>query len=191
MKKVFIVHGFEGEPNGGWKPWLMSELNKLDIYACSLPMPNPSEPKVEEWVGLINYVVKNPNEEIFLVGHSLGVPTVLRYLESLLNDIKIGGVVLVSGPYKKLETQNPNSKIRKIDNFLETDFNFKKIKVSCEKFVIVHGDNDDSVPFEHALFLSKNLDAKITTVHNGGHLSGHEGFNELPEVLEALKEMIK
>ena len=44
MKKVFIVHGFEGEPNGGWRPWLMGELAKKDIYACALPMPIPSSP---------------------------------------------------------------------------------------------------------------------------------------------------
>ena len=28
MKKVFIIQGFRGAPNGGWKPWLMVELEK-------------------------------------------------------------------------------------------------------------------------------------------------------------------
>jgi hypothetical protein len=34
MKKVFIIHGFQGKPNGGWRPWLEGELALLDIYAC-------------------------------------------------------------------------------------------------------------------------------------------------------------
>jgi len=91
MKKVFIVHGFGGEPNGGWRPWLMGELAKKDIYACALPMPTPEEPKKEEWVKAITDAIKIPNEEIFLVGHSLGVPAILHYLENLV----AGGGVLV------------------------------------------------------------------------------------------------
>jgi len=46
MKKVFIIHGFEGEPNGGWRPWLMRELAKFDVYASALPMPTPEKPIV-------------------------------------------------------------------------------------------------------------------------------------------------
>jgi len=44
MKKVFIIHGFEGSPNGGWRPWLMAELEQHDVYACALSMPNPDNP---------------------------------------------------------------------------------------------------------------------------------------------------
>ena len=83
MKKVFIVHGFGGIPNGGWIPWLMQELAKSRIYACALPMPESKEPVVSKWVEEITHAVNNsPEDEIFLFGHSLGVPAVLRYLES-------------------------------------------------------------------------------------------------------------
>ena len=49
-KKVFLIHGFQGTPNGGWRPYLMSELEKQDIYACSLSMPKPHEPILSEWL---------------------------------------------------------------------------------------------------------------------------------------------
>jgi predicted alpha/beta hydrolase family esterase len=72
MKKVFIIHGFEGSPNGGWRPWLMSELEKKDMYACALAMPHPENPICSEWVGEIGrHVIQNKQDDIYLVGHSL------------------------------------------------------------------------------------------------------------------------
>jgi hypothetical protein len=129
MKKVFIVHGFNGEPNGGWRPWLMGELAKKEIYACALPMPSPESPIKEEWVRTISESIKNPNEEIFLVGHSLGVPAILRYLETLKEDQRINGAFLVSGPLNII----PKDGYQNVNKFLDTPFDFEYIK----KFVII------------------------------------------------------
>lgn len=190
MKKVFIVHGFMGMPNGLWKTWLMSELKKKDVYACSLPMPNPAEPKSEEWVRAIDFNIGEPNEDIILVGHSLGVAAIMRYLELIGLDQKIGGAVLVSGPYKKLLIDKLAPFIRNTYNFFETDFNFKKIRESCDKFVIVHAKDDLKVPYSHGEYLAEKLNAKLVTLQMGGHLSGHEGVNEIPEVLDALLDLM-
>ncbi len=56
--KVFIIHGFEGHPNGGWRPWLMGELEKQEICCASLIMKSPDTPKVNEWIKEIDYNVK-------------------------------------------------------------------------------------------------------------------------------------
>lgn len=185
MKKVFMIHGFEGEPNGGWRPWLMRELAKKDIWACALPMPTPDKPQKDEWVKTVTDAVGNPNEEIFLVGHSLGVPTILRYLETLDKNKKIGGAVLVSGPAFEIKKHGY------VNKFLDTPFNFEHIKNVCKSFVVVHGDNDPNVPFSDAEYLSKNLSCSLISIPNGGHLAGHDGFYELPQLLEALEKIIK
>lgn len=191
MKKVFIIHGFEGTPNGGWKSWLMRELDRLDVYACALPMPTPKEPKCDEWVEEISRNIPEVNKDIFLIGHSLGCVAILNYLETLNTDKKLGGIFLVAGPSEKLEIENPNSVIRKIDNFFNQPFLFEKIKNTAEHFVIIHGDNDENVPLWHAEKIAKKLDGELVVVKNGGHLSGWNGFNELPELLESFKKMMK
>lgn len=133
MKKVFIIHGFAGSPNGGWRPWLMGELEKRDVYACAFPMPTPENPICNEWVEEISrHVERNSEDEIYLVGHSLGVPAILRYLENPQTK-SICGAVLVSGPSEK----NNN---RKIDSFLDKNFDFEKIKVNCKKFAVMAPD---------------------------------------------------
>ena len=191
MKKVFMVHGFMGFPNGGFRPWLMDELNKKNIYACALPMPDPDYPEKSKWVNEIKHAVPEINEEIFLIGHSLGVPAILRYLEDVPEGVKIGGAVLISGPCSIIRLEDIESKIRRIDNFFDKDFNFKKIKESCKNFLIIHGENDDRVPLEHAKIISENLDCDLVIVPNGGHLNGSNGWKELPQALEGLLNMFK
>ncbi len=184
MKKVFIIHGFEGMPNGAWRGWLMQELEKQDIYACALPMPTPEAPIKQEWVDEISRAIEmNPTDDIYLVGHSLGSTAILRYLET--SDQKITGIVLVSGPI--IKTMN-----RKIDNFLETPFDFETIKTKAEKFVVIHGDNDPYVPaVDHGDICSKALDAQYIVIKNGEHLNGSAGYHVLPECLEVLNSIMK
>jgi hypothetical protein len=186
MKKVFIVHGFKSEPNGGWRPWLMGKLAKRGIYACALPMPAPSDPQKDEWIKTIKNSIGMPSEDIFLVGHSLGVPTILHYLETLKKSQKIGGAVLVSGP--AFEIKRPG--YAKVNKFLNRPFDFKHIKNVCRNFIIIHGDNDILVPFSHAEHLSKNLSGELVSVSGGGHLSGHNGCYKLPQLLKSLEKIL-
>lgn len=187
MKKVFIIHGFNGEPNGGWRPWLMGELAKHDIYACALPMPSPGSPIKEEWVKMISQVVEKPNEEIFLVGHSLGVPAILRYFETLPLSAKIGGAVLVSGPLNLIERNGYEN----VNKFLEDGFNFNHIRSVCKNFVVIHRDNDKAVPFSEGEFFAKEFNCDLISIPNGGHLNGSQGWRELPQLLESLLKIMK
>lgn len=181
MKKVFIVHGFHGWPNGGWRVWLMGELEKKEIYACALSMPNTDGPICKDWIEEISRIVEvNKNDEIYLVGHSLGTTAILRYLESYAT--KIAGAVLVSGSIEPVEN-------KAISNFLNKPFDFKKIETKANKFLVIHGDNDSRVPYEQAKTLAKELDCKLITIKNGGHLTGLEGWDSLPQVLEGLVDL--
>lgn len=183
MKKVFIIHGFEGKPNGGWRPWLMGELEKLDVYACALAMPDPFFPKCADWISEISRHIPEADENVFLVGHSLGVPAILRYLEAASFSKKFGGVFLVSGPCEKEE--NPDDeKYQKLKSFYGKPFAFESIKNKAQKFAVIHGEDDQMVDFSHAKKLSKVLDCQLVAIKNGGHLNGASGWKTLPHLLE-------
>lgn len=181
MKKVFIIHGLDSAPNKAWRPWLMRELGKQDIYTCALPMPGGKDPVCEEWVKTIRREVVD-DDEIYLVGHSLGVRAVLRYLEQL--DGSIEGAVLVSGRFGK-----PKSDV--LHSFYDQALDFDKIKTSSKSFVVIHGDNDPNVPYENGKLLAGNLGCELITIPNGGHLGGKAQCFELPEALKALNDMMK
>lgn len=182
MKKVLIIHGFKGEPNGGWRPWLMSELAKIDVWACALPMPTPSKPKHTEWVEEIaRQVVASKKDEVYLVGHSLGVPAILRFLENTTSK-NIAGAVLVSGPLFKTTK-------KEVADFLNKPFDFKKIRNSCKTFEVIHGTNDRAVSFNQGEALANELKCTLAAIENGGHLNGSAGFKTLPECLASLEKM--
>jgi hypothetical protein len=183
MKKVFLVHGFEGSPNGGWRPWLMVELEKQGVYSCALAMPSPSNPVPSEWVEEIKrHVESNPRDQIYLVGHSLGSPAILRFLEST-NAKNVKGVVLVSSPAYK-------TKKKKVAIFLEKPFNFKIIKSKTKSFLIIHGDNDQSVSLDQGKYLAKELRGKLVVIRKGGHLNGSAGWYKLPQCFKGLMDMM-
>lgn len=184
MKKVFIVHGFEGSPNGGWRPWLMAELNKKNIYAGAFLMPKPDNPVLEEWVEEISRQVERcKDDEIYLVGHSLGVTAILRFLEETKMN-NVFGTVLVSSVSEKIGNL-------KIDSFMEKDFDFKKIKSKCKSFSVIHGDNDPYVPLNNAETLSEELNGELIIIENGEHLNGSAGWLTLPQCMNALDKMMK
>lgn len=185
MKKVFAIHGYSGYPNGAWRPWLMTELEKKGIYACALPMPGFDSPMCKKWVDEIKiHVEQDINDEIYLVGHSLGATSILRYLENETKGFTIAGSVLVSTPIEK--TNN-----RDLDNFFEPEFDFGLINKNCKAFSIIHGDNDTFVSPIQAKRLSSALKCPLTNITNGGHLSGQEGWYTLPPCLELLMKMMK
>ncbi len=180
MKKVFIIHGMNSAPNKAWRPWLMEELATKDIWACSLAMPGDEDPICDEWVQKIAQEIKE-EKEVYLVGHSLGVRAVLRYLEE---GNTVRGAVLVSGRYGK-----PTSGI--LGSFYGESLNFEKIKENCPEFVVIHGDNDPNVPYEDGKMMAEGLGCELITVHNGGHLSGKAQCFELPEARDVLFAMMK
>jgi uncharacterized protein len=183
-KKVFLIHGFEGTPNGGWRSYLMRELEKQDVYACALSMPSPEAPKLIEWLEEIKrHVDRNQNDDMYLVGHSLGGTAILRYLEKYTSP-NLKGVVIVSAPCH----QNANEKIR---DFLSADFDWSIMKKKIPRVIVIHGDNDPLVPVSDAEETTKELGGTSILIPNGKHLNGSAGFIELPEVLLAIIEMIQ
>ncbi len=181
--KIFLIHGFEGVPNGGWRSWLMAEFSKLDVYTCALSMPTPEAPVLVEWLEEIKRVVaRNSTDDIYLVGHSLGGTAILRFAETY-NFPNLKGLVSVSAPC----TKNSNSKI---SEFLERDFDFNIIKSRVKKIAVIHGNNDPLVPLSDAQKIAKETNASLTVIPNGGHLNGSAGFVTLPECFEILKEFI-
>lgn len=183
MKKVFIVHGFNTGPNSSWIPWLMSELKKEDIYATSLTMPSPDEPSCVDWMDEINrHVSRSLNDEIYLVGHSLGVAAILNYAQNYSDNGQIiKGAVLVSGRVQK--SDNP-----KTQSFYG-EFDFEKIKMKINKFSVIHGDNDEMVSVSNAYEISEKLGIEPVIIENGAHLNGSAGWRELPQAMKALKEL--
>ncbi|MCL5733929.1 MAG: alpha/beta hydrolase [Patescibacteria group bacterium] len=188
MNRVFIIHGWDGHPNEGWFPWLKEELEQKGFEVQVPEMPETDEPKIETWVPYLAQLVGRPDENTYFVGHSIGCQAILRYLEYLPDDKKIGGAIFVAGWFT-LESLGTDEEIETAGPWLETPIDFGKIKNHAQKFTAIFSDNDPYVPAENQKMFEDNLGAKIIIEHNKGHFSGSDKITELQSALEAILEI--
>ncbi|NTV40692.1 MAG: serine hydrolase family protein [Candidatus Moranbacteria bacterium] len=184
-KRVFIIHGWESNPTEHWFPWLKLELEENGFEVSVPEMPNAFFPKQEEWVSYLAEIIGEVNENTFLIGHSLGVITILRFLESLGGDQKIGGIILVAGFSESLGI------IPEIENFFEKQVDYDKVKSHCKNFVTINSDDDPWVPVEKGEIIHNILGGEFKIFQKCGHFSLGTGNNEFPELIEELLKIAK
>lgn len=183
MRKVYLIHGWEGYPEEGWRPWLKDKLILSGFEVIVPAMPETLNPTLEKWLPFLQNLVKKPDLETYFVGHSLGCVTILRYLETLPEVQKVAGAVLVAGFGHDLEYAGYK---KELSSFFKKELDWTKIKNNCQKFVAIHSDNDPWVPLKHNKLFVEKLGAEFIIEHNKFHFSGDDGINELPSALEAL-----
>lgn len=179
MKRVFLIHGWGGYPKKGWNPWLRKELEKKGYEVFIPAMPDTNHPKMNAWIKTLTKVVGVPNKNCYFVGHSLGCITILRYLETLKKNQKVGGAILVAG-------FNSDLGYDEIRHFFKKHTDWKKIKSRCQKFIAIHSDNDPYVSLHYADIFKEKLNAKVIIKHDMKHFSGDDGVTKLPVALEII-----
>lgn len=192
MKRVIIVHGWDGHPKEGWFPWLKKELEKKGFEVKVPQLPEASKPRIYNWVPALSKAAGKPDEETFLVGHSMGCQAIVRYLEQLPEGKKIGGAVFVAGFFKHLKGLEDDPEVQETDrHWLGTPVDLKKAKSRMKKSVAIFSDNDPWVPLDNQDDFRKKLGSEIILEHKKGHFSGSDGVLELPSALKAVLKISK
>lgn len=188
MKKVIIVHCWDGYPDYCWYPSTKKSLEEKGFEVSVPSFPETELPKLDKWLPVLKNVVGEPDENTYLIGHSVGCITILRYLESLNEDKKVGVVILVAGFTDDLGFDE-------LKNFFTTEIDFEKIKGKANSFVSIDSDNDPFVPLKHGKIFEEKLGAKLINKHDMKHFSGEvdneESCTELPDVVESILEVSK
>ncbi len=187
MQRVFIIHGWDGRPDEGCFPWLKRELEKEGFTVYAPAMPEPLHPKIGTWVAFLKEKVGVPDEHTYFVGHSIGCQTILRFLEILPENTKVGGAILLA-PWIHLtdeayETEE-DSEIAK--PWIQTQLLWDKIKSHSNKFIAIFSDDDPLVPLTDSKIFEEKLGTQTIIEHNKEHFSGSSGIKELPSLLNAV-----
>ncbi|HSW48447.1 MAG TPA: alpha/beta hydrolase [Candidatus Saccharimonadales bacterium] len=185
MRRVIIIHGWEGFPEKCWYPKVKKDLHDLGLEVTVPQMPDTDHPKLSHWLTKLQEVAANLNEELFLIGHSAGCITILRFLEQLKENEKVGGVILVAG-----FSENLGKDYEELNSFFENPLDFEKIKTKSKNFVAIHSDNDMRVPAKFGDIFKEKLGAKLIVLHNMDHFSSNpRNISSLPEVTQEILRM--
>ncbi|MFH0929729.1 MAG: alpha/beta hydrolase [Candidatus Moraniibacteriota bacterium] len=195
QKRVFIIHGWGGNPGEAWFPWLVKNLADKGFLVEVPKMPDTDNPKIEAWTGHIQKTVGQCDENTFFVGHSIGCQAIMRYLEKLPYDEKAllrqgyggqaGGAVFVAGWFTLTGLEEEEERMTS-SLWVNTPIDFEKAKARAKKFICIFSDNDPYVPAENWEMFSKKLGAEIIIEKNKGHFTDDDGIKELPAALDAV-----
>ena len=189
MKRVFIVHGWDGYPEEGWFPWLKKELEAKGFEVQVPQLPQADAPRIYNWVPALTKTVGVPDKQTFFVGHSMGCQTIARYLETLPEGVQVGGAVFVAGFFRRLTIEQDPETQKTEKHWLETPLNLKKVKSHLPKSIAIFSDDDPFVPLDNKDDFKTQLASKIIIEHQMNHFSGSRGIAELPSALKAVFEL--
>lgn len=188
MKRVIIVHRWEGGSNDDWRPWLKTELERAG-YEVQVPdMPDTANPVIEKWVAKLAEVVGVPDANTYFVGHSIGCQTILRYLETI--STPVGGAVFVAGWFNLDNFES--DEVKEIAKpWIETFINLEKVKSILPMATLIISENDPYGRLEENKQKFVELTTKCIEVPFAGHFTKEDGYVEIPTVVDELKSFLK
>jgi hypothetical protein len=196
MKKAIIIHGWDGNPENCWFPWLKSQLEKKGFEVFIPEMPETSKPEINKWIGKLGEVVKNSggiNKETYFIGHSIGCQAILRYPATLEDkNNKIKGIILVA-PWLKLDEQTIKEEGEDVFEiakpWIETPINLDKVRKKAGDFSILYSTSDPYVSSDDLVILQKKLKAREVNMGDMGHFDDEAGIKEIPQIIDIIDEI--
>lgn len=161
-----------------WKATLQERLG--DGFQVIAPrMPNKDDALYSEWEAWFGKLVSLLNEEVVLVGHSMGGIFLAKYLSSNHFPRKIRGVFLVAAPFDEKDTKD-----------VLGDFN---LPLSLDNFAaqsprtVLYQSSDDPIvpPVDVEKYRKALPSAEAKKFNDRGHFNG----KEFPEIITDIKAL--
>lgn len=169
---------FERTKRKNWKETLTEKLGKK--FEVILPrMPNKMNARYSEWKIWFEKFIPFLEDEVVLMGHSLGGTFLTKYLSSTEFPKNIRATFLISAPY-----DDKDSGESLVDFALPESLN--GLKRQGGKVFLYHSEDDPIVPFADFRKYTKELpDARTRVFKERGHFFQEE-FPELFEDIQSL-----
>lgn len=186
MKRIFIVHGWGGNPEELLHKLLKGKFSKIGFEVVAPKMPDTNKPKIVDWVSHLNKVVINPDVKTYFIGHSIGCQAIMRYIETLPEKQKIGGCIFIAGWFD-LENLEDEEEERIAKPWIEKPINFNKIKKIARKISVYISSNEYYGCIEqNSKIFKEKLGAKVIIEENMGHFTNEEEINKLSRFIKKL-----
>jgi predicted alpha/beta hydrolase family esterase len=190
-ERVFVFHGYLSYPEEAWLPWFKAELERAGCAVTVPRMPHADAPVIAEWVAFVAKTVGEPDARTALVGHSMGVQAVIRYLETLgATGKSVARTVLVAGGYPPAWSE-AEAEARIGDRILRPWFTTaadpKMVKAAAGQCTVILSRDDPYIDVPSAIAsFQATLDPKIILEDGKGHYNEDTDVIELPAAIDAV-----
>lgn len=173
-KRLVILHGYTAHPTSHWFPWLAQTFAPLGVDVAIPELPATEAPEPQAWVGAAAQAIGRVDDDLVIVGHSLGCITALHALARVAEPWSLGGLVMVSGFDGALNT------LPELAPFTATVPDLARISAATRHRSVITASDDQIVPASASAALAAHLDAELETLPTGGHFLDREGCRALP-----------
>ena len=178
IQSVLFVQGAgdKHDPQGSIALVRYLERELGDGYLVVAPeMPDPENPRYEQWREAIVRELAELDDPVLLVGHSLGGSVLLKLLAESRIDRPIGGLFLASVPWWGPEGWD-------YDEFAVADDVGSRLP--AVPLFLYHSEDDPEVPFEHVRLHADRLPGATVRPIRG---SQHSFIDGLPELVADIR----
>ena len=179
-KQVLFIHsaGAQGIHQGSSDLIAYLKDTLHDDYHLIHPiMPNPEDPKYVLWEAQLEKELMMLDDEVIIIGHSLGGSVLLKYLSEKTIPCSISGLFIIAAPYWGKDKDWQAS-----DYILSENFAAKLPTIP--KIFLYHSIHDKVVPFTHFKHYKQKLPMANTQILNGNE---HDFSNGLPKLVNDIK----
>ncbi len=168
MKRVVVIHRWEGGSHDDWRPWLKTGIENMGFEVLVPDMPDTDVPVIEKWVDKLKEAVGTPDSEIYFIGHSIGCQTILRYLETI--DTKVGGALFVAGWFN-LENLEDDEVAEIARPWIEISIDIEKIKRVLPKSILLISKDDPYGAFQENVDKFSQFVTHTSVFEHAGHFT--------------------
>jgi predicted alpha/beta hydrolase family esterase len=169
---------FSGHPSQGWKKTLGAVLG--DEYEVFLPrFPSPHNARYSEWKNSFEKLIPLIQDDVLLVGHSLGGSFLAKYLSENKFPKKIRATFLVAAPYDE-------DGDRSLASFT-LPASLELFSTQSPQVFLYQSEDDPIVSFSELDKYKQCLpNAKVSVLHDRGHVIQSE-FSEIVSDIRSLQ----
>lgn len=161
----------------GWKSMLAENLGE-EFDVLTPKMPNEQNSKYVEWKIWFDKLIPYLEDNLILLGHSLGGIFLTKYLSENILPKKIRALILVATPFN-------TPKIHPLGDFLITEPS-DKISEQVKIIFLYQSEDDKIVPFPNSSHYKEYLPKiELNIFKDRGHFSDEE----FPEIVEKIKSL--
>ena len=199
--QIFFIHGGTTfETREGYLDYLKNKEIKIDkhlkwsrayldeklgtTFDIIRPiMPLKEDAKYEDWKIFFERHFPFLNDNIILIGSSLGGIFLAKYLSENKFPKKILATYLVAPPFdNSIEGED-------LVGGFELGDDLTGLKESSEKLKLLFAKEDPCVPVDHAEKYKEKLDEENIEIYD--HIEGHFSVSEFPEIVEMINDDLR
>ena len=171
--KILIVPGLYGSGLEHWQ----SQWEKQHPEFSRVEQANWNTPVCDDWVGSLDAAVRNENDNVILVGHSLGSVLIVHWASRYGR--RIVGALLVA----------PSD--TEASSFPKSTTGFSTIPTCRLPFpsTVVASTDDPYISTERVTTLAEAWGSKAVSLGPHGHITVSDGFGPWPEGIQYIAEL--